>query len=161
MGSSMTKPELIDRVREFDVKFVPHSKSLKMQFFGWVATRFGTRNWRDKYMLTWGKTIYHPDGVNPFNWPKALTHELIHVMQQAGHWVWLWGLKYLVSQRFRWRMEREAYLTNIATGTSIHRVVAVLHLTYMITDPTVQEMTDWFERQRATRSTSFESRPIS
>ena len=60
-------------------------------------------------------------------------HESVHVRQMSGHCFWLWGLHYILSRRFRRRIEEEAY---------------TVHLTYLARCGIPVEAPYWMEHFR-------------
>lgn len=43
-----------------------------------------------------------------------LLHEAVHARQMEGRCFWVWALRYVLSRRFRRRMEQEAYTVHLA-----------------------------------------------
>jgi hypothetical protein len=148
----MDSPDkLRDQASGLGVRFIPHSKTahvgynafpLLCKVLGWKAEQ----TWVTLYPEVW-----HPDSVkDPFaEFPRVVAHELVHCRQQRDTVLAWWMFRYATSQDFRWRMEREAYLTNIANGSDqISHVVADLATAYRISSPTRVEMREWFEAHR-------------
>lgn len=144
----MTRTELDARVARLGVRFCPHTKAIRMRIFAHCARLRGVDDWIDEYWLTWGKTIFHPASVtDPLADLVQIGHELVHVKQQAGTWLYWWFLRYLTSWRFRWQEEREAYLINVRASESIEGIAITLRTDYAIRTP-ADDMTQWFERNK-------------
>ena len=134
------------KCEELGVEFVRHSDSRLATFVGWFAEHFGRwEDWRARFWFTLGRRIFHPDHIqDPIGkFQTLVAHELVHVEQQSKTLLWWWVARYLTSWRFRWRMEREAYLENIRSGDPALRVSKRLQTAYGIKLSTV-EMVRWF-----------------
>lgn len=60
--------------------------------------------WKD-IVVTYDGIIYSPNPVED----DVLVHEMVHVRQQFGHDAEKWLERYIADQKFRYRMELEAY----------------------------------------------------
>lgn len=130
--------------RQLGVSFVPHSKGVT-RYLGWCAERLGWRDWRKHYWLTFTPRIYHPVDQPPALNQDVVEHELVHIDQQRKMGRWLWLLRFVVSWRFRWTQEREAYAVCIANHRlSVDQVVEVLRRDYGVKHPP-WEMRQWFD----------------
>jgi len=104
-----------------------------MQIFDAFAHLFGTKGWKEHFWLTLGKTIYHPAGIgDPLSYTGTVCHELVHVNQQSRTWLWWWITRYLCSWKYRWQMERDAYLEEIRLGRSIESIAVSMRIAYRI-----------------------------
>ena len=83
---------------------------------------------------TLGTTIWHPSNIDPLHPSRAdiRVHELIHVDQQVRWTVPVFLVCYLLLPLpfglswFRWRWEREAYMTQIKNEDGIEPIVQLL-----------------------------------
>jgi hypothetical protein len=140
----MLKDDVINTLKQWGVSFCPISKSVKMNVVAQFAKLLGYKNFKETYWLTLGKTIYHPDHIDPLGYLSTIEHELLHVQQQHRHGLALWLFRYLTSGKFRYFQEREAYLLQVKNGSmSVGQAVACLS-TYK-TGVDLNEMADWFE----------------
>ena len=82
--------------------------------------------------ITIKNTIYYPEGLDPFQYPVVIEHELVHVKQ----WERLGSLGFLLLYFIlplpllfsgRWFLEREAYLKDIEAGE-----LSANHVTYLL-----------------------------
>jgi hypothetical protein len=147
-----TNQEIDVLLAQYNVRFCPHSKSGKMQIIALFAKILGYSDFKEIYWLTLGKTIYHPDRQNPFDFYDLIDHELVHVAQQRKMGILVWVFRYLAQPKFRYLQEREAYLISVdraaTRGAAIERVVDILQ-TYKTGVPR-EEMITWFKEQGAT-----------
>lgn len=84
------------------------------------------QRWWERMAVTIGSTVYLPDHIeDPWDYEQLLRHEAIHVFQ-FRRWGVLFWLTYLLLPLpaglawFRWRWEREAYLTSEIMGAAPH-----------------------------------------
>lgn len=126
------------------VRFVPWSEAGPYtnvhrwaRAFGWdPATMWQTQRPR----------IYHPSWVeDPLDHWQIVAHELVHWRQQGPSW-WgrlRWFALYGLSERHRYRAEREAYLVDIRLGVrSPLEVARLLRAQYRISVPE-DEILEW------------------
>jgi len=61
-----------------------------------------------------------------------LLHEAVHAEQMKGRSFWLWALRYVLSRRFRRRMEREAYTLQLVylarSGAALRAAEWIQHM---------------------------------
>lgn len=112
------------------------------------------------YWLTWttiGHTVYYPPYVeDPMldQYHYVRVHETTHIIQQEESWLPWWIFKYLCLPLpiffswYRWKAEREAYLSELKAGAPIDAIVEVLWNDYGYCWPK-KWMTTWFEDQLA------------
>ena len=117
---------------------------------GWVFPRV--------FHLTWttiGDTVYYPPYVEDPKLPQykyVLVHEALHMIQQAKTWLPWWIFCYmflplpLFFSWYRWKAEREAYLTELEAGAPIDAIVEVIWNDYGYCWPK-KWMTVWFEKE--------------
>lgn len=132
----MTVQEIRDFMSEHKVKIVSREKSWLMRAIGWfLSITHINSKFMTSYFTTIGRTIYAPNFLNVDEYfrvhANTFEHEFVHIKQREK-----WGLLYDISYIFlpvpfglawfRWRWEREAYLTNIKNGDSIDWVVQSL-----------------------------------
>lgn len=114
-------------------RLVPHPENWAASWWGKIARLGGVPNFSRDFWITIGRDICYPSSVtDPWAHPVTVRHEIVHVLQQASAWLPWWLTKYLLSQSFRWRMEREAYLVDVRAGASIPRIVLDLATAYRI-----------------------------
>lgn len=133
-------------VKENGVKFQAHNKGWT-NALGWCAERLGWANWRERFWMTLGRTVYHPASVtDPLSHVVTVLHELVHVRQQRETGLAWWLCRYCASWRYRWEQEREAYLVQLLSGdTPLSFVVNTLRANYGI-KLSAEEMGRWFNR---------------
>lgn len=145
----MSRPDttkLFAEVSNLGIRLVPHSQ---WRLF-WVVRLYYLFKKRadaaNGIWITLPKRIVYPDNVSdPYQAPTKLAHELVHVRQiKRERWWWIWYIKYLSSWRFRWRMEREAYLVEIRAGVPVDDIVAWLPTYGIKKDPL--GMKAWFAK---------------
>lgn len=145
----LTDDQIDEKIKKYDVTFCPHSLSTKMNIVSKIANLIGYKNFKDVYWVTIGKTIYHPDNVNPFCDYGTIEHELVHVDQQHKMGLVKWLFKYLTSARFRYEQEREAYMVNVMRGISVLCIVSILRS--YLTNVSENEMISWFYLEQKKR----------
>jgi hypothetical protein len=132
------------------VKFVSKDDSRVMKLIGLLRPDFTKTYW-----TTVGNTIYYPTNVkDPYHkcHSDTVKHELVHVEQYRKLSVPLFLFLYLFVpfpvffSYFRWRFEREAYLTQIRAGALTENVVQALWNGYLFPWPRFL-MRRWFNRQ--------------
>ena len=134
-------------IERLGVKLVSHTASRKMWFFDKCAKLLGIKDFRARWWMTLGKTIYYPLNVKePFKCLDVLEHELVHVRQQQKCGLILWGLRYIASPTFRYKQEREAYLVNVKRYMEIDDAVACL-MKYSLWGISENEIRAWFYDQ--------------
>jgi hypothetical protein len=128
------------------VKLKAKKDSFFWRMIGKVFPQFNT------FWTTINKTIYYPAHVeNPLDpkYKNIIDHELVHVDQAKKYTFPLFAFLYVFFPLpvglayFRWKFEREGYLGQIRTGTSIDRVVETLSM-YFYPWPK-SWMKKWFE----------------
>jgi hypothetical protein len=138
---------------DLGAKLVPIGEYWVSSAWAKISRLGGVKDFDKHFWITIGKRICYQTAVaNPWDrkWEPEIRHEMIHVKQQSFTVVACWLFNYLTSQRFRWRMEREAYLVNIKAGQCDAQGVAeLLHDAYKINDPSVEKMADWFRKYAA------------
>ena len=137
--------KLLFRCRELKVKFRSWSE-VSTRFAPWLLRRFG---WNvETTWMTLGRTILHPNRVsNPIgDCPTTCAHELEHVTQQlAALCVPWWLIRYVVSDKFRLKMERAAFLVDIKNGAcTVANASRALAHDYRIDCATEEEIANWF-----------------
>lgn len=141
----VTRESVTSDCTRLRVRFVPWSEAGHYTNVQKWARLF---NWSAETMWqTQRPRIYHPSWVSdPLDHWQTVAHELVHWRQQGPTRLptWWWCARYGVSSDFRWRMEREAYLVNIAFGMTPAVATDILQRQYMITVPR-EEMIAWFE----------------
>ncbi len=117
------------------------------------------------YHLSWttiGHTIYYPPYVEDPWLPQyayVRVHEHTHIMQYEKYSVPLFLFLYLFFplpfffSYFRWKFEREAYMTELHAGAPIDAIVEVLWNDYGRPWPK-KWMTKWFESQQSITQSS-------
>jgi hypothetical protein len=133
-------------------RLVPHSDNWKARLWNQCSKLGGVKDLSRRFWITLAPDICYPTTVrNPWAAVHEATvrHELRHIVQQQATGLYWWLVKYLASQDFRWRQEREAFLCDIRAGENSPREVAeLLHDVYKIYVPTVEKMVEWFEAHR-------------
>ena len=133
-------------------RLVPHADNWKARVWGQLSKLGGVNDFSQRFWITLAPDICYPRTVrNPWApvYETTIRHEMVHVRQQQRDGLFTWLVKYLASQDFRWRMEREAYLCDIRAGENTSRdVAATLHDIYRVFSPTVDQMVTWFEGHR-------------
>lgn len=120
--------ELYDQIKrdidKYRVKLVPKKDSAFMRVLGKLAALIGNKSFMTNFWTTIGRTIYYPVGVQlPFVHVGVLEHELVHV-KQWDKWGPLMSISYMLLPVpfffawFRWRWEREAYMTQLRRSTN-------------------------------------------
>lgn len=71
-------------------------------WFWWILKLRFKMKWKDVAIAS-GDTIYTPKKLEGY----LIEHELVHIRQMKE--VRFWWIKYLLSKKFRFRMELEAY----------------------------------------------------
>ena len=141
----ITRETVSKAVAENGVRFQAHDEGWTGAL-GWWAERLGWKNWRERYWMTIGTTIYHPAKVqDPLGNHVIVLHELVHVRQQREVGPKWWLFRYCTSWRFRWEQEREAYLVDIQAGRLLVSEAINLLREYGIDLPYPQ-MEAWFNR---------------
>jgi len=141
----VTKEQTDALIFKYAVGFCPHGESILMSIFAFFAYLFGTKNWKEEFWLTLGRTIYHPDKfAAPANYVRIVSHELVHVKQQSETYLVWWVIKYICSWRFRWKMERAAYLMDVSFGVPIAFIADTLIYNYKI-KLSAYQIRDWFK----------------
>lgn len=145
---------VVRTIQGVEVRFVKKSESPLMRAIGWVLKPFVPR-FMTNFFTTIGRTIYHPDQVNPFD-PRladVIEHEVGHIKQAdrfstVGH-----SLLYLLFPVpiffawYRWWAERGLYLKQIRVGRfTTEKVVDILWSKYFWPWPKGW-MRKWFERE--------------
>jgi hypothetical protein len=152
----MNRAELESLVRARGVRFLPKPASRLMRFAAQLLRLLGNRRFLEDYWTTIGRTVFHPASVeDPYDHPRVIAHELVHVRQWERFGLFLW-LSYLLLPLpfglawFRWRWEREAYLADLrqgrASGEQVDRVVESLWSGYGWPWPR-RWMKRWFARR--------------
>lgn len=137
------------------IRFVQKKDSKLMSFIG-----FFNQSFMENFWTTVGQTIYTPVGVIIQNEEDKLTHriaiehEMVHVRQCNKLTVPLFLFLYFLVplpiffSYFRWRFEREAYLTQLkANVTDVEEVVDVLWNGYFYPWPKTW-MKRWFKKHK-------------
>jgi len=128
--------KVYQELRDLNVKLIPKKSSGLMKFIAFFIPNFMSEFW-----TTIGHSIYYPTSViQPFDdaYRGVLEHELVHIKQlddMGGVNLpdWLWMLCYLVFPVptrfawFRWRAEREAYMTELRKTPYSSRVEMVVN----------------------------------
>ncbi len=152
------KEELILFAYEHQVELVAKRHSMLMKVIDKLLSITGNKVFMTNYWTTIGKTIYYPDyAVDPFEHTKVLTHEFVHVKQWEQYGLLFMGSYLLLPLPvglawFRWRWEREAYLTGFARDggeadrQEVERIVENLWHDYGWTWPKAW-MRAWFYKQ--------------
>jgi hypothetical protein len=142
----ITRTAALKAVEENGVRFQSHDEGWT-NALGWCAEKLGWKNWRQKFWMTIGKTIYHPaSAVDPVAHVVTVLHEIVHVCQQRETGLAWWLFRYCTSWRYRWEQERVAYLVNLLSGeTPLSFIIDVLRTNYGI-KLSAEEMGAWFNR---------------
>lgn len=112
------------------------------------------RNFSKITWFTVNPLIFHPRDADPYNeeWSKIVKHELVHFEQQRyGSRIW-WVLRYIFSQKFRWNMEKWAYLEDwkndrflCCINELVDKIIKIHRLSYKMR----KSMIIWFLKQIA------------
>lgn len=100
---------------------------------------------RPGFYMTIGQTIYYPSDmeVEDIN-PVTIDHEKVHIEQYMRYGIPLFLFMYFFVPTMRWRLEREAYLNEIAAGWDIEYIVDILRRRYLCLLPGRASMVRWF-----------------
>lgn len=160
-STAVAPHSIADVLRAQRVTLVPKADSRVMRLLALLLPAAGTRGFMERYWTTLARTVYYPTSVrDPLAHLDVLEHELVHVRQWQRWGVLMWisyallplpfGLAWF---RFRW--EREAYLSQIERAADrereIERVVNVLWYGYGRPWPR-SWMRSWFRTNAAHRS---------
>jgi len=143
---------LRDDLEEIGARLVPHSDNVKARIWNQCSKIGGVKDFSSRFWITLAPDICYPSTVrNPWApvYEATIRHEMTHIRQQKRDGLYWWLVKYLASQDFRWRQEREAYLCDLRAGENSARSIAeTLHDVYRIYTPTVEQMVVWLEAHR-------------
>lgn len=102
-----------------------------MRTLGWFARRLGNYRFMSHYWTALGNKIYYPERLTapPEHYIVTIAHEKVHIRQMQKLTTPVFLFLYLCCPLpiglawFRWRMEREAYLVNIAAAPNRLRTI--------------------------------------
>jgi len=138
---AMTPAEIREALAANKMRVRPKSESWLMRTIGFLLAlfrinarfleRYTTVIWRDVWYPSPWRDFDIDDDAQLAAHASTFEHELVHVAQRKKWWLF-WAVSYLLLPLpfglawFRWRWEREAYLTNIRNGRTIEQCVDAL-----------------------------------
>lgn len=134
------------------IKLVSKQNSFWMKLIGILSPDFMLSYW-----TTVGNTIYYPiEVIDPGDkqWRMVIEHECVHIKQYEKYGKFLFLFLYvfiplpMFFSYFRWKFEREAYMTEIKNEIDVDIVVESLYSGYVFPWPK-RWMKEWFERELA------------